>query len=46
MFVCVFSWSSVLLEGPLPYLYMKESVHSEAKCCIQRRDVLAPCKPT
>jgi hypothetical protein len=28
------------VEGPLPYLYTKESILSEAGSCIQRRDAL------
>jgi hypothetical protein len=28
------------MEGPLPYLYTKGSVHSEAESCIRRRDAL------
>jgi hypothetical protein len=29
------------MEGPLPYLYTKRSIHSEAESCIRRRDALA-----
>jgi hypothetical protein len=29
------------MEGPLPYLYTKGSVRSEAESCIRKRDVLA-----
>jgi hypothetical protein len=29
------------MEGPLPYLYTKGNVHSEAESYIRRRDVLA-----
>jgi hypothetical protein len=29
------------MEGPLPYLYTKGSVRSEAESCIRRRDALA-----
>jgi hypothetical protein len=36
---CVVDLSS--MEGPLPYLYTKGSVHSEVGSCIQRRDALA-----
>jgi hypothetical protein len=28
------------VEGPLPYLYTKGSVHGEAESCIQKRDAM------
>jgi hypothetical protein len=35
--VCI----SFSMEGPLPYLYTKGSVRSEAESCTRRRDALA-----